>query len=294
VAKPKIQPPKQLDVAAAASQVDTPRVKWKVIGTVVAAFAVLWVTALMMVPALGYWGVGGVGVLSVVAIGFGIYILRMTRKQNEILDLMKGAGDSEGRERAIAALAGGDKDAMKQLAHAQLVAQKDPAQALEILKAIDIKKAPAMVQDEVRAQLAMMYLFQNRPKDARPVADEITVDRQPDKRAKAKYAAVVAEAFARTGKAQEARELVDAYDPDDEAYAEDLGALLLRARVYTYTATKNRGLARKAMDSLVKRDPNMVAPFMQKGTRPELQQLAKQSLQGAGLAPRQQMKMRTR
>ena len=232
--------------------------------------------------------------LTLVGIGFGIYVWRITRKQSEILELMKGATDEAGRQRAIEALSAQGGDAMKTLARAQLLAQTDPAAALEVLEGIDIQKAPALVQDEVRAQRAMMYLFQNRPKEALPLVEEIKVERQPDVRAKAKYAAVVGEAFARNGKANEARELVDAYDPEDAALAGELGALLLRARVYTYLATKNRGLARKAMDGLVAIDPNMVAPFMQKGARPEMQQLAKQALAGAGMAPRVQMKARMR
>jgi hypothetical protein len=67
---------------------------------------------------------------------------------------------------------------------------------------------------------------------------------------------------------------------------------LYRAQVYTYMETKNRGLAKKALDALVSIEPNMVAPFVQKGVKPELQKLAMGALADAGLAPRPQMKMR--
>lgn len=293
MAKPKISPPKKLDVADAVSQVEVPRIKWKVVGAVVGAFAILWVTALMMTPSIGYWGVGAMGVLTAAALGLGIYVWRMTRKQAEILDIMKAAQGAEGRAQALEKLAAdSDKDAMKALARAQLLAQEDPQKALEVLEGIDIAKAPSLVQDEVRSQRAMMYCFMNRPKDARPLVDEIKIDRVPDRKVKAKYAATVAEAFARTGKHDEAKKLLEEYKPDDPNVGSEIAPLLLRAQVYTYMATKNRGLAKKALDGLVAIDPNMVAPFVQRNVKPELQKMALQALADAGLAPRPQMKVR--
>jgi hypothetical protein len=293
VAKPKISPPKKVDVAQAAAQVEIPGIKWKVVGTVLGGFALLWVTALMMMPSFGYWGIGVVGALTLAALGLGLYVWRLTYKQREILDIMRGAQGDAGRREAIERLgAAGEKDALKALARAQLMAQEDPQAAIEALEAIDIDKAPAVAQDEVRSQRAMLYLFLNRPKDARPLADAMKIERQPEPKAKAKYAAVVAEAFARTGKAAEAKKLLDEYKADDARWAADVGPLLYRAQVFTYMETKNRGLAKKALDALVKIEPNMLAPFVQKGARPELQKLAMQALSDAGLAPRQQMKMR--
>jgi len=293
VAKPKISPPKKVDIAEAASQVELPRIKWKIIGTVGLGFLVLWITSLMMMPAVGYWGVGVVAVLTVAALGLGLYVWRMTQKQREILDIMRGAQGEGGRRDAIERLAiGADKDAMKALARAQLLAQEDPQKAIEALEAIDIEKAPAVVQDEVRSQRAMMYLFMGRPKDARPLVDEIKIDRQPDAKSKAKYAAVIAEGWARTGRHDEAKKLLEDYKAEDPQWVAEVGPLLFRARVYTYFATKNRGLAKKALDALIAIDPNMVAPFVQKNVNPELQKLAMTSLADAGLAPRPQMKMR--
>jgi len=293
VAKPKITPPKKVDIAQAASQVETPRIKWKIVGTVLLGFAVLWITALMMMPTIGYWGVGVVGVLTAAALGLALYVWRLTQKQREILDIMKGAQGAEGVRGAIERLGqGADKDALKALARAQLLAQEDPNKALEALEAIDIEKAPTVVQDEIRSQRAMMYLFMGRPKDARPLVDEIKLERQPDAKAKAKYVASIAEAFARTGKPDEAKKLLLEYKADDPAWGAEVGPLLWRAQVYTFWATKNRGLAKKALDQLVRIDPNMVAPFVQKSVNPELQKLALSALADAGLAPRPQMKMR--
>jgi tetratricopeptide (TPR) repeat protein len=293
VAKPKISPPKKVDVAHAASQVELPGIKWKVVGTIAGGFAALWVVALMATQSIGYWGVGIVGGLTLGAIGVGLYVWRMISKQREILDIMKGAGDDAGRKLAIERLgAAGSKDPMKALAHAQLLAQEDPQKAIEALEAIDIEKAPAVVQDEVRAQRAMMYLFMNRPKEARPLADEIKLERQPEPKAKAKYVAVMAESFARTGKHDEAKKLLEEHKADDPRWVAEVGPLLYRAQVYTFWETKNRGLVKKALDALVKIEPNMLSPFLQKNTKPELQKLAMAALSDAGLAPRQQMKMR--
>jgi hypothetical protein len=293
VAKPKIQPPKKVDIAEAASQIEMPRIKWKIVGTVLLGFAVLWITSLMMMPTFGYWGIGVVAVLTLAALGLALYVWRLTRKQSEILEIMRGAQGAGGRQQAIDRLGvGSDKDALKALARAQLIAQEDPQRAVEALEAIDIEKAPAVVQDEVRAQRAMMYLFMNRPKDARPLVDQIKLERQPDAKSKAKYVACIAEGFARTGKAEEAKRLLQEYKADDPAWAAEVGPLLYRAQVYTFFATKNRGLAKKALDQLIVVDPNMVAPFVQKTVNPELQKLALSALADAGLAPRQQMKVR--
>jgi hypothetical protein len=59
-------------------------------------------------------------------------------------------------------------------------------------------------------------------------------------------------------------------------------------------ATKNRGLAQQSMSKIAKLDPNMLAPFVQKGARPELQELAKKALKRAGLAPKMKMKVERR
>ena len=148
-----------------------------------------------------------------------------------------------------------------------------------------------MVQDDVRAQLALMYLHNNRVRDARTLADEIRLDRRPDARSKGMYAAVMAEAYARSGSPDEARKLVETYDPADAEHAE-VKALLLRARVFTYFTLKKRGLAREAMEALAGIEPGMVAALAAKGGQPELIKIAKQVLSAGGFAPKLQMKMR--
>lgn len=292
MAKPTKPSGLKTDPAEAIAQIETPRMKWKVVAQIGGILVALWVSAGVAIPLVGYWGLGVVGVITLVAIGFGIYIARLTARSRAIVDIMKGATDEAGRQRAIDAL-GDDAsgDAMKALARAQLIAQTDPQGAAKALEAIDIKKAPAVVQDDVRAQLALMYLHSNRVRDARLLADEIRLDRRPDARSKGMYAAVMAEAYARSGSPDEARKLVETYDPADAEHPE-VKALLLRARVFTYYALKKRGLVREAMEALATIEPGMVAALVAKGGQPELIKIAKQVLAAGGFAPKLQVKMR--
>ena len=278
------------DPAEALAQIETPQMKWTVIAQIGGGLAVLWVTAFMAVPWISYVGVGVVGLLTLAAIGFGIYIWRLTARQRSILNIMKSATDPEGRKKALEELGqGGDSDAMRAVAKAQLLAATDPNAAQSVLEGIDIKKAPMVVQDEVRAQLALLYLRNHRVREARALADEMRLDRQPQPKAKAFYAAVMAEAFSRTGSADEAKKLLDTYSADDSAFAE-VSAMLLRAQVFTYFQLKKRGLAKKAMDKLAEVEPGMLAAFTLKGTPPEIIQLARQTLAQAGFAPKMKVK----
>jgi hypothetical protein len=181
---------------------------------------------------------------------------------------------------------------MNALAQSQLVAQEDPQEAMRILEAVDVEKTPAVLQDEIRSNLALLYLVHGKPREARKVADAIRLDRQPQAKSRALYAAVVAEAFARTGKAEEALKLVETYGADDPELGE-VRSLLYRAQVFTFMAVKKRGLATKALEKLATIDPNMVAALV-KGGSPELGKLARNALQTAGVIPKNPVRVRMR
>lgn len=274
-----------------------PKANWKVIGQIAAVFVVIWVIGIMLKPFLGWWGIGAAGVLTLVAVGFGLYVWNMTRKSSNIVSILKGATDAEGRKAALERLraeAGPEgKDAMNALAQAQLLAaENDAAGAIRTLEALDMDKVPALVRDDVRSNLALLYLGVGRTKDARALADAIDPERQPQAKAKAMYAAVVGEAKARTGAAEEALKTLEPYKGDDPTLAE-LEPLLLRAKVYAAFHAKKRNLAKQHLERLAMVDPNMLGPFFVKGSNPELQQLAKQVLQQLGVIPRgPKMKMR--
>ena len=271
-----------------------PMFNWRNLGIIGAAFAVLWLIAVGLVPMVGYWAVGGMAVITIAAAGFGIYLWRLISKQKAIGEILAGASTQEGRAAALAKLEAGDaKDAMNALAKAQLQAQEDPEVAIKTLEGVDIEKAPAAVQDQVRTMLALMYLSVGRTKEAGPVASAIRLDNAPDPKSKALSAAVMAESLARNGNPVEARKLVDTYSADDAAFAE-VRPMLLRAQVFTFFGEKKRNLARKAMDSLIALDPNMIGTFAHPKMNPELQKMAREALGDAGFQTRARMKVSAR
>ena len=284
------QLPEKRDMSEALEQLERPSMNWKIIAQVGVALLVIWVIAGMVSPYISYWGFVVAGVLTAVVLGFGIYVWRLMRKSTAIVDILKGATDDEGRAAALTQLKGqGGDDAMAKMAQAQLVAQDDPKEAVEILESIDLKKAPKLVANDVRAQLGLMYLMQNKAQDARELAEEIKLDAQPQPKQKALYAAVMAEAFARTGKVDDAVDLLETYDAEDPDYGEMKG-FLYRAQVYTWLKKKKRGRARTAMMRLAKLDPNQLGPFLQKGAHPHVKRLATEVLQKEGYVPKQKVK----
>ncbi len=294
MAKKKKAKLKPKDPAAALEAMEQPSVKWKAIAQIAVGVLVIWVIAGMLTPYISYWGFVVAGVITLGLVGIAVYMWRMMKKSTGIVDILKTAKDGESRAAALEALRAKDpkaKDALNKLAQAQLAGQDDPQEALRILESIDIEKAPIVVQDDVRANRALMYLVHGRPKDARPLADDIKIERGQGKQ-RGMYAAIIAEAFARTGKEAEARKLLETYSYDDPAYA-DVRSLLLRAEVYTNHKLKKRGRVRNAMSALAQIDPNMVGAFLMKG-HPDLKRAAREALSAAGVIPKQQVKMRVR
>lgn len=278
--------------AAAASKVETPTIKWKVVAQIAGGFALLWLTVGLAFPILRWWGVGAVGGLTLVALGFAVYLWNISRKAKGVASILQKATDQAGRKQALEELEQGDqKDALNALARANLLAQEDPQKALEVLESINIEKASSLIADDVRANKAYLYLTMNRHHDARPLAEQIRLDKQPNAKSRAMYAAVIAETFSRTGKAGEAVKLFETYKPDDPELGE-MRIPLLRAQVFTYHATGDKGLARKAMAALRDTDINLLGGFMGKGNHPELKEMATQMAKKAMPAPKMKMRMK--
>lgn len=279
-------------LAEALESVERPQVKWKIVGLVVAVLAVVWLIAGMATPTLGYWGFVGAGILTLLAAGFGGYLWFMMKKSAGILDVLQGATDAEGRAAALERLSAKDpkgKDALNAIAKAQLMAQGgNVKEAITTLEALEIDKVSFMVQDQVRATLAMFYLwYANRAKDARKLIEEIRIDRAGQSQDKAFLAAISAEAYARTGKTDEAGKLLETYSSGDGTYANAKPALL-RAEIYHAFKMKRKNKAKKAMQELGSVDVNALGSFVQKG-HPELQRMAKDVAQKAmGIKPQYQ------
>ena len=79
----------------------------------------------------------------------------------------------------------------------------------------------------------------------------------------------MAEAFARTGAPDEARKLLETFGSESSEHPE-VQVMLLRAQVYTFTALKKRGLAKRAMDGLLAIEPILLGTFLVKGSAPEV------------------------
>lgn len=261
----------------ALSEIEQPKMNWKVIGQIALVFVVLWVLAGMAEPYIGIWGFVVVGIVTAIALGFAIYVWRLMRKSSGLMNILKGATDAEGRRDAIAQLDAKGDDAMAQMAKAQLVAQEDPKEAMRILESIDLDKAPKVVQTDVRAQLGMMYLMKNRVKDARKLADDMEINPQAGEKQQAMYAAVMCEAFARSGETDRAERILKDYDPQNASY-EDMRALLYRAHIYLAMKQKNKGRARTYMMHLARLDINQLGAFVQEGANPQMKKLAMEAI----------------
>ncbi len=251
--------------------------------------AVLWVTALVAEPYLGWWPAWVLGALTLVAVVAGIYLWRQSKRSQGLMRAIERAMNPGERETVLQEfadkkLASGKTDILDEVARAQITAQKDPVGALKILEAIEINKAPVLMQDDIRANLALLYLSTNRTAQARAVAENIKLGRQGQPQSKAMIAAVVAEAFARTGSAQEADKVISVFNEDDTSLAQ-AQLLVLRAKLFVDLGRANRKQALARLDKIAKLQPQMVLSFMQKGNRPELQQMARQLAQKRKLLP---------
>lgn len=249
--------------------------------------AIVWVIA-FFVP---HWSAKLVAaVLTALALGLVWFALRWTSKAQKVQSIVGEAKTKEARAEAIEKI---DKefkkgDSAAVFAKSQLLMQEDPRKALEELEKIDLAKAMPNIADEARAQRGMIHLMLGEPQKARVLVDAIDLGRQMDPKSKATISAVVCEAWARTGAAKKAIDILALFDAED-ATLSDARPGLLRAQVFAYGAVGDTKKARGAMHALAKVDPRIVAGFAQKGVHPVLVEEAKKILQRAGVMPRPKM-----
>jgi hypothetical protein len=224
------------------------------------------------------------GLLTVALAGFGIYIYRWYTRQKQLMEIAKrGIESPEARKAAIAELTAREKvdgDVTNALMRAQLELQEDPEKAVATLDAIDMKKVPAMMLNEVRGMKAQVYLVKNRVAEAAELADQIQLSQIQQPEVRSVMAATVAEAWARTGNAKKAADIIGLFSPDDPAYA-SARVPLLYARIFTNFAESKRDLARKDMVAMCKENFQYLGRFMMpnSGVRPELVQMAQEVIQ---------------
>jgi hypothetical protein len=256
-------------------------------------------------PLLGVWLIGVViagftlsttiqaialgvpALLTLAAVGLVAWVVRQARRAQGVAGILSKVETKGERQAALAELEskykGSDPTAI--FARAQLLLQEDPKKALEVLETINLSKVMANVADEARGQRAMIHLMLGEVSPARDLADNIQLARHQDARSRAMLAAVVAEAWARSGQAKRAVDTLSVINADDAELVQ-LRPQLLRAQAYAYAHTDDLKSARRVLRKLGEQDPRLLGGFVNKKTHPLLQREAKKLLEQSGAIPR--------
>lgn len=256
--------------------------------------AVLWVTALILPGTTGKIAVIVAAVLSLAGIGGLVWLDKWVKKQQALGAILRGADTAEGRKEALAALdtqfKKGDTAAI--IAKAQLQMQEDPRAALATLEAVNLDKELAPVAGQVRALRATIHLTLGETQEARSLADKLDLGKQQEPKTRVMFAAVAAEAWARTGQGKKAVDTLDLFNPESPEMGE-MRAQLWRARAFAYAAVNDtKGIAR-ALKKLVEINPHLLGMFVgQKKVHPLLEREAKQLVMKMGIAPRKTVRQR--
>lgn len=239
---------------------EMPKLKWQNLAVAGAVIVGIWV---LVATSGSKIAMGVMGALTLALAIAGIWVWRFIQKQQALMKIaQKGTASAEGREEALKELAAaGDKDVMNVVLRAQLEAQTDPDQALATLNKIDMKKVPALAVDQVRGLKAQLLLLNGGLEEAKSLCADIQPSKAQEASARGMLAATVAETWARTGRAKEAREMLAAISPDDAAYAQSKIPLLI-ARVFANYAETKHGLVRKDLTALAKENINLLGRFM--------------------------------
>lgn len=236
------------------------------------------------------------GVLTAAAVGVTLWALRRLSRTKAVANILGDAklDDKEGRKAALDKLEGFDKgDLAAALARAQLLMQDDPDRALTVLEGIDVSKALPAEADQVRFQRALIHLSKGEVDKARALVDHIELSRQEDAKARAVMAAVVAEAWGRTGQAKKAKETLDLFDANDASLGE-MSLQLWRARAFVSAALNDMKTAKHALRKLSEQNPQYLGVFVQKRVHPLLAKEATDMLKRSGVIPQQKMQFRSR
>ena len=193
----------------------------------------LWVGSFLL---SGWIPKAVMGVLTLALAGVLLWALRYARRSRAVAEIVREAADTpEARKEALAKLDADFKkdDTAAVFAKAQLLLQEDPRAALATLETINLDKVMAPVADEARAQRAMIHLILGDTDEARRLVDVIDMSRHKEPKSRGTMASIIGEAWARTGQAKKAVELLETLDVDDAVYA-DLRPQLLRSRAFAY------------------------------------------------------------
>jgi hypothetical protein len=269
--------PVQTPSAPKATLPGLPKRKLVIIGLV---FAAIWAFAIhtgsVVVITIA-------GVLTAVAGGLLVWALRAMAKQRKLVALLEGATASkEARAAAIETLAQGKdgNEITHLIARAQLLAQDDPTAALELLERRSLQDVPPSLQDDYALLRAQLYLQHGRARDARPLVDTINFENFETgerRQARAFAAAVIADTWGRTNRAQDALALLARVDLDAEPEPQ-VRIALLAARVFAHFGAGKRRQARADLQAISAIDVDQLGRFLHPRFKvhPELQKLARQ------------------
>jgi hypothetical protein len=253
-----------------------------VLGGLIASFAVS-----SLVKGLA---IGVPAALTLAALGLMVWVVRQAKKAQGVAGILSRAAATESKDGRQAALAeleskykGNDPTAI--FARAQLLLQEDPRKALEALEGINLSKVMASVADEARGQRAMIHLMIGEVSPARDLVDGIQLARHQDARSRAMLAAVVAEAWARSGQAKRAVDTLSVINAEDPELAQ-LRPQILRAQAYAFAHAEDMKGARRALRKLSDQDVRLLGGFVTKKSHPLLQREARKLLEQSGAVQR--------
>jgi hypothetical protein len=228
--------------------------------------AIGWVIAILIPGWIPKAVAGGVTLLLA---GLLLYVLRLAKKSRAVADIVRTADTAEARKDAVDKLESGFKkgDVAATFAKAQLQLQDDPRLALATLETINVDKAMPQVADETRCQRSMIHLMLGETDEARQLVDQVDLTRHKEPKGRAALAGIVAEAWARTGQARKAIELLETIDANDPIYA-DVRAQVFRALAFAYAWSNQTTLMKKQLRKLGSINAQLLMGFITKKKNP--------------------------
>jgi hypothetical protein len=153
----------------------------------------------------------------------------------------------------------------------------------------------ASVADEARSQRSMIHLILGETDKARALADGIDLSRHKEPKVRGTLAAVIGEAWARSGQAKKAIELIETFDLQDPVYKE-LEPQMLRALAFAYAWADQLKKMRGVLKRLGALNVQLLFGFITKkkhpggvsshGMHPALEQEAFKQPEKSGAIPR--------
>jgi len=256
------------------------------------AILVIWVIVILIGHPYGFIVAGVLTALGVGILGWQYFYLR---KNQAISSIVQSADltTAEGRKEAMSKLAekAPKGEAAAQFAKAQLLMHEDPRKALEQLEQIDLSKTMPVIADQARGQRAMIHLIFGEVDRGRTLVDAIDLSRHEDIKQRAGLAGIVAEAWARSGQAKRANEILDLFNPENPEL-EELRPQLYRSRAFATAVSCDVKRMRHALRKLKSINPQLLAGFVQKKIHPILEKEARQMLMQSGAVPKKMVRQR--